>query len=228
VNEDADRALDRAESSLASGGKLRGTGFWTAVDRLRADPDLASAFADRVAVIDRRAFEAGVRLRAPAWAGVLGLLAVTAAGIALVVEAARLNPLPASIVLLVATGALLVGTHSLTHWLVGRLLGIRFTHVFLGGPPPPRPGMKVDYASYLRTRPLARAVMHASGAVVTKVVPFAMLAVGAAIDVQPWCLILLAVIGVVQVVTDAVLSTKTSDWKKVKRELAAARVLRGR
>ena len=35
---------------------------------------------------------------------------------------------------------------------VGRLVGIRFTDYFIGGPPPPRPGLKTDYATYLARR----------------------------------------------------------------------------
>jgi hypothetical protein len=127
------------------------------------------------------------------------------------------------IMFLIGLGSLIVGTHSLTHWIVGRLVGMRFTHVFLGGPPPPRPGMKTDYATYLRATPRQRAAMHASGAIVTKIVPFALLPVSLSFyDRWPWITWLLLVIGVVQIVTDVVLSTKVSDWKKVLRELRAA------
>jgi hypothetical protein len=128
------------------------------------------------------------------------------------------------IAFLVGTGALLVGPHCLAHYIVGRLAGIRFTHMFIGGPPPPRPGLKIDYASYLRASPKIRAAMHASGAVLTKLVPFALLAASVSLyDAFPWLTWILIGIGILQIVTDITLSTKVSDWKKVRRELRAAR-----
>jgi hypothetical protein len=105
---------------------------------------------------------------------------------------------------------------------------MRFTHVFLGGPPPPRPGVKTDYASYLRVSPPKRALMHASGAVVSKIVPFALLSASLQLyDDWPWLTWVLLTVGVAQIVTDAFFSTKTSDWMKVRRELRAARTLGG-
>ena len=61
---------------------------------------------------------------------------------------------------------LLGTTHDLAHLVVGRLVGIRFTHWFIDGPTRLQPGLKTDYASYLRTPPHARAWMHASGALI--------------------------------------------------------------
>ena len=102
--------------------------------------------------------------------------------------------------------------------------GMRFTHYFVGGPPPPRPGLKIDYSTYLRVPPRRRAAMHASGAVVTKLIPFALIPVAAAQGQPRWLVVLLAVAGAGQIVTDVAFSTRTSDWKKVRREMQAARV----
>lgn len=218
-----DEALDRAEEALAQGRSLEGTGFWKAVARLRRDPEAALTFADRVAGIDRRSFEHSVKLRVPLWVGNIILIGGSAAGIGAIAVASFLDELPRALIFLAAFGVIDVCTHSVSHVAVGRLVGIRFTHYFLGGPPPPRPGAKVDYASYLRTPPRRRALMHASGAVVTKVVPFAMLPIGMALSVSTWALWAVALVGVGQIITDLVFSTKTSDWKKVRRELRAAR-----
>ncbi len=133
------------------------------------------------------------------------------------------NRLLRSAVFLGALGAVEVGSHSLAHWAVGRAMGMRFTYYFLGGPPPPRPGAKLDYASYLRVPPTQRAVMHASGAVVTKLIPFALIPVARSLDLPAWVVYLLVLVGVGQIATDVLLSTKSSDWKKVKRELKAAK-----
>jgi hypothetical protein len=240
---DIEAALERAERALDEGRSLAGTGFRRAVSAARHDRSLADRYADRMADIDRRAFERSVRLRVPAAVGLfaLGVGSVFGALAVLVAVRAATNAPPVAtlyrggidayhwrgfvpIAFLLGTAALVVGTHSLTHWIVGRAVGIRFTHVFLGGPPPPRPGVKSDYATYLRASPRSRAVMHASGAVVTKIVPFALLPVSLRLYAGwPWLAWVLVAIGVVQVITDVLLSTKTSDWMKVRRELRSAR-----
>jgi len=208
---------------VTEGKPLTGTGFWTAVDAARRDRRVAERYADRIAAIDRRSFEDRVRLRVPAWAGTAALGAGTAAGIAAVAAAPRFPGIAGRLVFLGGLGALVMSTHSLTHWVVGRAVGMRFTSYFLGGPPPPRPGLKIDYATYLRVHPRKRAFMHASGAVVTKLVPFALLPVAAAEGQPGWLLAVLGVVGAGQIATDVAFSTKSSDWKKVRRELRAAR-----
>jgi hypothetical protein len=210
-------ALERAEASIAAGATLKGTGFWKAVGALRRDRHLAERYADRAAAIDRRAFERGVKLRVPLGVGIVGLQSTSAVGVlAIVVAGDRLLD---QLIFLSGFGALLVGTHSLAHWLTGLVFGMRFTHVFLGGPPPPRPGVKTDYASYLRATPMQRAVMHGSGAVLTKLVPFVLIPVSEH-ALTTWVLV---GVGIGQIVTDIVFSTKASDWMKVKRELATIR-----
>jgi len=219
-----ERALAKAEAAVANQEGLHGTGFWKAVAGARRDRRLAAEYADRMAGIDRRAFEQGVRLRVPAALGTAILAAGTGAGVVAIVVCDDIDsPLWKSTVFLAGFGALELSTHSLAHWVVGRLMGMRFTYYFLGGPPPPRPGAKLDYATYLRVPPRKRAAMHASGAVVTKLIPFALIPVARAYDLPVSVVGLLAVVGAGQIVTDVLLSTKSSDWKKVKRELRAAR-----
>jgi hypothetical protein len=128
-----------------------------------------------------------------------------------------------------AAGGLSVNLHDLAHWVVGRMVGIRFTAYFLKKPLL-TPGLKIDYASYLRTSPGARAWMHASGAIVSKIAPFAVFAAvylphrSAGYDLFPsWSLWAILAIGVVQIVTDVLFSTKKSDWKRFRRERAVAR-----
>lgn len=221
-------ALGAAESALDQNRSLEGTGFWKAVGAARKDPELAAEFGSRIAVLDRRAFEAAVKLRVPAPLGTALLTGGTAAGFIAVFGASNFDDqLVRSAVFLGGFALLEVSTHSLAHWVVGSLMGMKFTHYFLGGPPPPRPGTKIDYRSYLKVPPFQRAVMHASGAVVTKVIPFALVPVAANLDLSGLVVPLLLVVGVGQIATDVLLSTKTSDWKKVKRELRAASKLKG-
>ncbi|MGZ4132997.1 MAG: hypothetical protein ACXVWF_08110, partial [Actinomycetota bacterium] len=168
-------------------------------------------------------FRRAVRLRAPVWAGNALLAGVIAVGAGGIVVAARSTGAVAGLGLLVAGGAWSLGVHAPTHWLVGRLQGIRFTDYFLGGPPPPRPGIKTDYATYLRTPASARAWFHASGAIATKVAPFVAVALAPLTNAPGWSVLLMAAYGVLQIVTDALFSVKTSDWKKFLRERAVAR-----
>lgn len=220
------RAFDRAEASLAKGAPLEGTGFWPAVNYLRRDAAAAAEMGERAASIDRQAFEKGVRLRLPASVGILGLSIATVFGVVAIWLSGGISALPRDLAFLAGFGALEIGTHTLAHWIVGRFIGIKFTHVFIGGPPPPRPGAKIDYASYLKVAPSRRALMHASGAVVTKIIPFVLIPVGSSAGVSGWVLWILLTVGISQIATDVLFSTKSSDWKRVKRELAAAKVQR--
>ncbi|MGH9195894.1 MAG: hypothetical protein ACRD1T_09155 [Acidimicrobiia bacterium] len=216
-------ALKRAESALADGRGLTGTGFWKSVSIARSDPEIAKEFAGRIAELDRRVFQSSVRLRVPEPIG-LGLLAAgTGLGVAAITLSSRFGGLLGPIVFLGGFGAIDIATHSLAHWAVGRLLGMRFTHFFLGGPPPPRPGAKVDYESYLLSSPNQRAAMHASGALLTKLVPFSLIPFALAMQMPRWVSAVLLIAGAGQLITDIEFSTKTSDWKKVRRELRAAR-----
>jgi hypothetical protein len=223
-SDDLGVALDRIEAAVAAGNRdLKGLGFWAIVGGVKRDPVLVHAHADQIARIDTAAFRAGVKLRVPVWLGNVLMAGVVAAGVVAIVVAARTEDVVAGIALLVAGGAWSLGVHSPTHWFVGWLAGIRYTDYFLGGPPPPRPGIKTDYATYLRAEPSMRAWFHASGAIATKLAPFVAVALSPATDAPGWAVLVLAVYGVLQIVTDVLFSTKTSDWKKFSRERAIAK-----
>jgi hypothetical protein len=226
----------RIEREVRAGNTdLSGLGFWRLVREIKREPALARHWADDAGRIDRLAFESRVRPRFPVWFG----NAVLGAGIAislilawLGLRLARDDPsslLPGLLVLGGGVG-LSAAVHGPAHWLVGRLAGIRFLAYFLDGPLRIQPGVKVDYASYLRASPGARASMHAAGALASKIAPFAVFAWvyvehrRAGYELLPeWSLWALLAFGVVQIVTDAVWSTRHSDWKRVRRERAIAR-----
>ena len=225
--------LDRIGSAVDAGDTdLSRLGFWRVVALIKPDDELIDRYAAQVGRIDAKAFRARVRLRVPVWVGnslLLGLVAVGSVAVILAVRNANANPgqppeveLFSGLALLLAAGTWAIGLHSPTHWVVGRLVGIRFTAYFLGGPPPPRPGLKTDYETYLRASPMARAVMHASGALATKLAPFLALIFFATTDAAAWARFALLGLGGLLIVTDVFFSTKTSDWKKVRRELAVA------
>ena len=230
--------LDRIEAAVDAGDTgLARLGFWRIVGLVKRDDELIQRHAEQVGRIDAKAFRKVVPVRLPVWLGNLLLALGLAVGLfALSVAvwkgtpnlAFEYAPTLAGIGLVVAAGAWMVAFHSPTHWLVGRLVGIRFTDYFLKSPLAP-PGLKTDYASYLRVSPTARAWMHASGALATKVAPFLVLVLASAYDVDApgWAIVILWVLAIGQIVTDVVFSTKRSDWKKVRRELAVARARAG-
>jgi hypothetical protein len=214
------RAVEEGNTDLSA------LGFWRLVKRVKLSPEAIEANGARIGRIDAAAFQAGVPRRFPVWLGnaaLTGGLFVGAAAIAFALQVP--SRLLAGLALVVAGGVWSVSSHCLAHWLVGRLVGIRFTDYFIGGPFPPRPGLKTDYASYLRVSPRRRAWMHASGALATKVAPFLPLFFWAAADAPVWSALALLALGAVQIVTDVLFSVKVGDWKKVRRELAVAREL---
>jgi hypothetical protein len=214
--------LTAAEAAAASGSPVAPTGFWRAVDAVKRDPDLVEAHADRIARIDRAAHKAWALLTVPLWLGNVLAIGGTLIGLVLVAWAYSLTGTLAGITFLVGFGVVLVTTHGLTHLVVGSLLGMRFTHWFVGSVRQPQPGVKVDYATYLRASPTSRAWMHASGAITTKILPFAFLGAAFAAGIPGWATVTLIVIGIGSLATDVLWSTRASDWKKFRREMAVA------
>jgi hypothetical protein len=214
--------LADAEARVDS-GRTCGAAFWKAVAAVKSDPELVDAYADRLGRIDRGGFENGVKLRLPIAAGttlaVAGLL-IGLAGLA----AAFAVPAPwDGLALLAGFAVTLVTTHGLAHQAVGSAMGMRFTHWFVASWRRPQPGVKVDYASYLRAPARRRAWMHASGAIVTKLIPFLALIPALLVPVQAWVSWVLLGVGVLQIFTDLAFSTRASDWMKFRREMAFAR-----
>lgn len=228
--QDIERVLAECEEQLAGGGDLdiKSSGFWKAVGRVKRDPALIERFADRIGAIDRAAFERWAFRTFPMavgdailWLGTLAALAVIAAGY-------YVDEPWNALLLLAGTAGLLATTHGLGHLVVGRALGMRFTHWFIGDLRQPQPGVKTDYATYLRVAPRKRAWMHASGALVTKAIPFFLLGAAWGMAAPGWAWAVLIALGVLMIVTDVTLSTKQADWRKFRREMAIARELERR
>ena len=219
-----EKALSTAEAASNREESLDGTGFWQAVARVKTDPELIDRYADRIALIDQRSFDSWVLVVVPAWIGTIMMSLATVVGLVFIGVSYNLTHLMAVLVFYVGFGLLLTSSHGLAHLIVGRLFGIRFTSWFIGTIGRPQPGVKVDYASYLKTAPARRAWMHASGAVVTKIVPFALIGAAVAADLPLWAVWVLPAIGVVSIATDVAWSTKKSDWKKFRREMKFAHI----
>jgi hypothetical protein len=217
--------LDRIEAAVDAGSTdLTALGFWRDVARVKPDRVLVERHAEQIGRIDTEAFHRAVRLRLPVWAGNAILLVGVGIGVGAAIGARSTSSSTLAGLLLIVAGVVWsVSFHSPTHWAVGRLVGIRFTDYFLGGPPPPRPGLKTDYATYLRADPNSRAWMHASGAIATKLAPFLALAFWPGSGAPWWSAAALLALGVLQIGTDVAFSVKSSDWKKFRRERGVAR-----
>jgi hypothetical protein len=214
-----EEALTAAETALARGEGLSGTGFWKAVAEVKADPRLVDRYAGRIAAIDRQAFESWALFKVSLAVGTALMAMATLLGLILIGLTYYTEGVLLTVVLFyVGMGVLLVTTHGLGHLIVGRLVGIDFTHWFIGTIARPQPGVKVDYSSYLRTPAMARAWMHASGALVTKAIPVLLLGAAVAAGLPWWAIWGLVLISVGTIATDVLWSTKSSDWMKFRRE----------
>jgi len=217
--------FDRIEAAVDAGATdLRALGFWRLMAKVKADRALATHWAEQAGRIDRKAFERSVRVRFPLWLGNLVLLlgvgvGAVAIGVALATDSETL----AGLALVFAALTWSAAVHSPTHWLVGRMIGLRFVSYFFRGLVPPTPGLKIDYATYLRASAEGRAWMHASGAIASKAAPFVALAFWPATVAPSWAAWGLAGYAALLLATDVFISTKKSDWKRFRRELRIAR-----
>lgn len=217
-----DQILDASEDALTSGEPIGPTGFWRAVAAVKGDFDLVESYADRISVIDAEAFRQWAMITVPLWAGNLLAIGGTFVGFGLIWWAYFLGDLLSGLMFLLGFLIILTTTHGLAHLLVGTLVGMKFLEWFVGSVTQPQPGVKIDYSTYLRTPPRSRAWMHASGAIVTKLIPFLLLGAAYGADVPRWVVLVLLSVGIGQIVTDVVWSTTSSDWNKFKREMEFA------
>ncbi|HEU4894488.1 MAG TPA: hypothetical protein VFT85_01520, partial [Acidimicrobiia bacterium] len=157
TSQSIEESLARAEQALETGSGLSGTGFWRSVTTVKRNPELADRYADRIAMIDEQAHRQWALLIIPLWLGTLLAWAAFLVGLALVWWAYELSGTEALVAFFAGTGVLLASTHGLGHLVVGRLLGMRFSYWFVGEVTRPQPGVKIDYAVYLRTPPRRRA-----------------------------------------------------------------------
>lgn len=222
--EEIDQALTAIEKQIDAGDipDLGQTGFWRTVRALKTDPSVVDRFAGRIGEIDHTVFAAWARVTIPIRVGTGLAILGAVIGISLVAASSML-PQWNGIVFLAGTGVMIGTTHGLGHIAAGYFGGIRFTSWFVGRGRP-QPGVKTEYASYLEASPRARAWMHASGAIVTKAIPFLLLPVAMLTTAIPiWVSVILVILGIAQIITDIVWSTKSSDWAKFRREIAYTR-----
>ena len=218
--------FNRIEAAVDAGQTdLRALGFWRLLAKVKADPVLAHHWAEQAGRIDRKVFEARALVRVPVWFGNGVLLVGTLAGAVAVAIALRTeSETLAGLALVFAALDWSATFHIPAHWLVGRAVGMRFLAYYLRDLMPPFPGLKIDYATYLRIAPETRAWMHASGAIASKIAPLLALAFWPTSDAPGWAAWAIAGYEVLIIGTDVFISTRTSDWKRFRREMRIARI----
>jgi hypothetical protein len=218
--------FERIEAAVDAGeSDLRALGFWRLLAKVKAEQALAAHWAEQAGRIDRKAFEAGVRFRLPVWLGnLLLLLGIAAGGVAVAIALSTDSPELAGWALVFAALDWSASFHTPAHWVVGRMVGMRFLAYYVHDLIPPVPGLKIDYETYLRTPPEARAWMHASGAIASKVGPFLALVFWPASGAPAWAAWVILGYGVLIIATDVFISTRKSDWKRFRREMRISRI----
>jgi hypothetical protein len=178
--------LDRIEEAVLKGDySLKEMGFWRIVAKVKKEPELIDRFADQIGRIDQAVFKAKTPVSVPLKVG--HFIEMTMTFVVIIVLYFLLSSGIYTGVSLIAGTFVLMGTlHPLAHWIVGRMFGIEFTFYFPDGPALIEPTIKTDYASYLKTAPIKRAIMHATGPVVSTLVIVQSLVVAAVIEAPPW------------------------------------------
>lgn len=221
---DVEAVLDRAEASVARGDGLAGTGFRKLVAAAKRDQDLTRQHGARIAAIDDAAFRQWALLVVPFVPGTILATLAALGGVGLIVWARQMvddrGGTAAVVAFAAAVVMLLASTHGLGHLVVGRLLGIRFSSWYVARIDRPQPGVKLDYETYLASTPTRRAWMHAAGALTTKLVAFGLPVAAIWAGMPGWLVWVLAGLAVVTLIADFAWSTKSSDWARVRRELA--------
>ena len=112
---------------------------------------------------------------------------------------------------------LMATLHPLSHYVTGRMSGIRFTHYYLNGPAKIEPTLRIDNFSYLKASGEKRAIMHLSGVIGTLAGPLIamVIALGKGTLAAAMNLIVLFLL---LIVFELLTSTKIGDLMKAKRE----------
>ena len=188
-----------------------GKEFLSIVNKVKKDRINDDDVLTHIEKISRKRFKEKVSFTLGLFAG---NLLETIATIAAVVLALRVD---ADWMLYFGTLILMASLHPLSHYLAGRLSGIRFTHYYLNGPAVIEPTLRIDYFSYLKASAGKRALMHASGVIGTLAAPLVMALIalekgasGAAQNLFYFFLLL--------IVFELLTSTKIGDLMRAKRE----------
>jgi multisubunit Na+/H+ antiporter MnhG subunit len=185
--------------------------FLDIVKRLKKERINDDELLEKIETISQRRFKERVSFTLSVTSGNIFECALTIAAIALVFWVNSIWMLYVSVLVLMAT------LHPLSHYLIGGLVGIRFTHYYLNGPARVEPTLRIDYFSYLKISGKKRALMHVSGVIGTVMAPLFVLAVAIYKGANEAAMNLF-ILFVLLIVFELLTSTKIGDLMKAKRE----------
>lgn len=137
--------------------------FWRLVAQVKRSRRLIESYAERIARIDAEIFAHKAWIRVGIAQGTALMLFILSVAVLMLLLAPAMQPALHGLLTILATFLLMTALHPLAHLAAGRALGMRFLFYFPDGPAKIEPTLKLDYASYLRASPRARAAMHLSG-----------------------------------------------------------------
>jgi len=112
---------------------------------------------------------------------------------------------------------LMATLHPLSHYVIGSISGIRFTHYYLNGPAKIEPTLRIDHISYLKASGRKRALMHLSGVIGTLAGPLIAMVIALSKGASTTAMNLI-VLFLLLIVFELLTSTKIGDLMKAKRE----------
>lgn len=142
-----------------------GKDFWGIVNQIKKERINDDASLELVETISKRKFKERTSFMLSVPAGNLLATVVTVVTIALAFQASD------TWMLYISAFILMTALHPLSHYLIGAIFGIRFTHYYLNGTAKIEPTLRIDYSSYLKASGKRRALMHASGVMGTLAAP---------------------------------------------------------
>lgn len=196
-------------------GKLKanysGKEFLYIMDKVKEDRINDDDLLRQIENISLERFKGKVSLTLPIAAGNLLELFATIAAIILPFIVNSSIFIYASALVLMAT------LHPLSHYVAGRLCGIRFTHYYLNGPARIEPTLRIDHFSYLKASGEKRALMHVMGVIGTLAAPLiaALIALDRGAPGMAWNLFYFFLL---LIIFELLTSTKIGDLMKAKRE----------
>lgn len=112
---------------------------------------------------------------------------------------------------------LMVTLHPVSHYITGKLLGIRFIHYYLNGPARIEPSLMIDYFSYLKASHKKRAMMHVSGVIGTMIAPLIIATIALNKGAHNIA-VNLFVVFLALIIFELLTSTRKGDLSRAKRE----------
>jgi hypothetical protein len=228
------KKLEKIEEEVNKGNlKLKKLGFWDIVHEAKIDPEVAKILGKKIAEINKKVFDKKWKWK---FRPILGIVLLTLISIIMIFFyfIVYSDKFLLSVYLPIASFILSASLHPITQYITGRIFGIKFLYIYprgiyifhrsSKGKIKIEPALKLDYYSYLNTSPMKRAIMHASGAIVTIVVVVFFFIYSILIKAEIWSIIICGILAISYILTDIFYSAKMAAWKHFLEEYKIAKM----